>query len=78
MQQQQKHGMSATSAAGLARPSASLAQVAQAPKKTVAEVCMELLLLESARLLSSQQAGPSAAAAAEAIGIRVGRQLAER
>lgn len=43
-----------------------------------AEVCLELLLLESVRLLSSQQTGPSAAAAFEAIGIRVGKQLAER
>ena len=46
-----------------------------------AEVCMDLLAMESVRLFASQgpeAGGPPAAASLEAIGIRVGKQLAER
>ncbi|GAX76585.1 hypothetical protein CEUSTIGMA_g4031.t1 [Chlamydomonas eustigma] len=47
------------------------------PKKRCADVCMELLLLESVHLYKNRGA-PAASAALEAIGMRVGKQLAER
>ncbi len=51
----------------------------QKPQRKCAEVCMDLLAAECVRLFSSQQpGGPTAAAAMEAVGIRVGKQLAER
>lgn len=47
-------------------------------KKKCAEACLELLSIETVRLFCERQTGPSAAAALEAVGFRVGRQLAER
>jgi hypothetical protein len=44
---------------------------------TMAYLCMDLLMLESVRLLSSAE-DPGSSAALEAVGVRVGRQLAER
>lgn len=46
--------------------------------KRCAEVCLELLCAESVRFFTEQQGGPAAAAALEAIGFRLGQQLAER
>ncbi len=46
--------------------------------KRCAEVCLELLCAESIRFFTEQQGGPAAAAALEAIGFRLGQQLAER
>lgn len=39
---------------------------------------MELTCIEAVRLFTERQSGPAAAAALEAVGFRVGRQLAER
>jgi hypothetical protein len=39
---------------------------------------MELLATEVVQFFSEQQYGPAAAAALQAVGVRVGRQLAER
>lgn len=50
----------------------------QAPRRRCAEVCLDLLTIEAARLFTERQQGPAAAAALEAIGFRVGRQLAEK
>lgn len=41
-------------------------------------MCLDLLLMESVRLFHEKQSGPAAAAALEAVGFRVGQQLAER
>ena len=41
-------------------------------------MCLELLCAESVRLFHAKQSGPAAAAALEAVGYRVGQQLAER
>lgn len=47
-------------------------------KRRCAEVCVELLTIEAVRMFSERENGPPAAATLEAIGFRVGRQLAER
>eukprot|EP00803_Ostreobium_quekettii_P006921 evm.model.scf_318.6 EVM.evm.TU.scf_318.6 scf_318:28602-32904(+) len=51
-----------------------------APSKgrTCAEASLELLLIETVRRYSVEKLGPPAASTLEAIGFRVGRQLAER
>ncbi len=48
------------------------------PQRKCAEVCLELLSIEAVQLFSGKQYGPSAAAALQAVGFRVGAQLAER
>ncbi|EFJ48044.1 hypothetical protein VOLCADRAFT_91209 [Volvox carteri f. nagariensis] len=48
------------------------------PARRCGEVCLELLCVEAVRLFHEKQSGPAAAAALEAIGFRVGQQLAER
>ena len=53
-------------------------QQQQLKRRKCAEVCFELLALEALRNFSAQSTGPTAAAAMEAVGFRVGRQLAER
>ena len=50
----------------------------QRQRRRCAEVCVELLCFETAKMFVQREDGPSAAAALEAIGFRVGRQLAER
>lgn len=52
-------------------------QVVRPPPKC-AEVCLDLLTAEAVRLFSDKQYGPAAGAALQAVGFRVGRQLAER
>ncbi|KAG2451664.1 hypothetical protein HYH02_003444 [Chlamydomonas schloesseri] len=52
--------------------------VGKKPARRCAEVCLELLCAESVRLFHDKQSGPAAAAALEAVGYRVGQQLAER
>uniref|UniRef100_A0A383WPL0 Trafficking protein particle complex subunit 6B n=1 Tax=Tetradesmus obliquus TaxID=3088 RepID=A0A383WPL0_TETOB len=47
------------------------------PRKC-AEVCMDLLFTEAVQFFSEQHYGPAAGAALQAVGVRVGRQLAER
>lgn len=53
------------------------AQAVRAPPKC-AEVCLDLLTSEAVRFFSEKQYGPAAGAALQAVGFRVGRQLAER
>ena len=53
-------------------------QQSKRPARRCAEVCLELLAIESVRMFSEKQTGPTAAASLEAVGVRVGRQLAER
>ena len=53
-------------------------QASSSGRHRCAEVCMELLALESVRFFTARQGGPAAPAALEAMGIRVGKQLAER
>jgi hypothetical protein len=48
------------------------------PPAKCAEVCLDLLAGEAVRFFSAKQYGPAAAAALQAVGFRVGRQLAER
>jgi len=50
----------------------------QRQRRRCAEVCNELLGIEAVGLFTRRQCGPAAPAALEAIGFRVGRQLAER
>jgi hypothetical protein len=50
----------------------------QRQRRRCAEVCNELLTIEAVALFTQRQHGPAAPAALEAIGFRVGRQLAER
>ena len=47
-------------------------------KKVCAEVCVELLLIETVRLFYERQSGPAPSAALEAVGYRIGVQLVER
>jgi hypothetical protein len=47
-------------------------------RRKCAEVCMELLTIEAVRYFTDRDNGPAAAAALEAVGVRVGRLLAER
>eukprot|EP00877_Chromochloris_zofingiensis_P013904 jgi/Chrzof1/8768/Cz03g23230.t1 len=53
-------------------------QLSQPKKRRCAEVCVELLATEAVKHFNERQYGPAAPAALEAIGFRVGRQLAER
>lgn len=48
------------------------------PQRRCAEVCLELLLAEAVQQFSEQRYGPAGSAALQAVGFRVGRQLAER
>ncbi|KAF8063037.1 trappc6b [Scenedesmus sp. PABB004] len=48
------------------------------PPRKCAEVCLELLAAEAVALFGAKQSGPAAPAALQAVGFRVGRQLAER
>lgn len=48
------------------------------PQPKCAEVCLDLLTSEAVRFFSEKQYGPAAGAALQAVGFRVGRQLAER
>lgn len=48
------------------------------PTPKCAEVCLDLLTTEAVRFFSDKQYGPAAGAALQAVGFRVGRQLAER
>lgn len=57
--------------------SSSAAQLQQ-KKRRCAEVCVELLIIETVRMFSERESGPPPPATLEAIGFRVGRQLAER
>jgi hypothetical protein len=66
LQQQQQQAAQAAAAA------------AQRQRRRCAEVCNELLTLEAVASFTSRQYGPAAPAALEAVGFRVGRQLAER
>ncbi|GFR45946.1 hypothetical protein Agub_g7412 [Astrephomene gubernaculifera] len=59
-------------------PAPSPGVVAKKPARRCAEVCLELLCVESVRIFHEKQSGPAAAAALEAVGFRVGQQLAER
>eukprot|EP00878_Enallax_costatus_P030386 GHUV01033079.1.p1 GENE.GHUV01033079.1~~GHUV01033079.1.p1 ORF type:complete len:167 (+),score=38.98 GHUV01033079.1:238-738(+) len=52
--------------------------IQQRPPRKCAEVCLELLTTEAVKLFSEKQYGPAAPAALQAVGFRVGRQLAER
>ena len=47
-------------------------------RRRCAEVCNELLNIEAVSFFTQRQYGPAAPAALEAVGFRVGRQLAER
>jgi hypothetical protein len=58
-------------------PGGNFPQTVYNPKKRCADVCMELLLLESVHHYKDRGT-PAASAALEAIGMRVGKQLAER
>ncbi|GLI71679.1 hypothetical protein VaNZ11_016961 [Volvox africanus] len=60
------------------QPSPTPAAGVKKPARRCAEVCLELLCVESVRLFHEKQSGPAAAAALEAVGFRVGQQLAER
>jgi hypothetical protein len=57
-------------------------QQAAQKRRRCAEVCLELLLAEAVRTFGATEAGlpggPSSCAGLEAVGVRVGRQLAER
>lgn len=53
-------------------------QQQQRPPPKCAEVCLDLLTAEAVRFFSDKQYGPAAGAALQAVGFRVGRQLAER
>jgi hypothetical protein len=53
-------------------------QAPQRKQRKCAEVCLDLLATEAVCFFSARQYGPAAPAALEAIGFRVGRQLAER
>ncbi|MEW5311084.1 MAG: hypothetical protein WDW38_002827 [Sanguina aurantia] len=54
-------------------------QTLQQPKRRrCAEVCMELLSIEAVQLFTTRLNGPAAPETLEAIGFRVGRQLAEK
>ncbi|GBF87775.1 trafficking particle complex subunit 6B [Raphidocelis subcapitata] len=55
-----------------------LQQSAPRQRRRCAEVCNDLLVAEAASLFTQRQYGPAAPAALEAVGFRVGRQLAER
>jgi len=50
----------------------------QRSKRRCAEFCVDLLNTEAVKFFSERQYGPAAPAALEAIGYRLGRQLAER
>lgn len=63
---------------GLGGGGSATAQQAKQPRRRCAEVCLELMCIESVRFFNERQSGPAAAAALEAVGFRVGRQLAER
>eukprot|EP00798_Chlamydomonas_sp_ICE-L_P004067 gene4067-14156_t len=54
------------------------ASIPAVPRRRCAEVCMDLLAIEALRTFSEKQRGPAAGAALEAVGVRVGHQLAER
>jgi hypothetical protein len=53
-------------------------QMQAQPQRRCAEVCLDLLTIEAVSLFSTKQYGPTPAAALQAVGFRVGRQLAER
>lgn len=53
-------------------------QLLQRPPRKCAEVCLELLFTEAVKLFQDKQCGPAAPAALQAVGFRVGRQLADR
>lgn len=53
-------------------------QPQQRQRRRCAEVCNELLTIEAVSFFTQRQYGPAAPAALEAVGFRVGRQLAER
>jgi hypothetical protein len=69
MQQQQQLDM---------QPAQPQQQPAQRPRRRCAEACMESLANEAVRFFSEREYGPAAPAALEAVGYRMGRQLAER
>jgi hypothetical protein len=62
---------------GYQQPQQQPQQVVRPPPKC-AEVCLDLLTSEAVRFFSDKQYGPAAGAALQAVGFRVGRQLAER
>lgn len=47
-------------------------------KRECAESCLDFLVIEAVDLYRRAQSGPPASTALDAIGFRVGRQLAER
>lgn len=53
-------------------------QAGSGRKRRCAEVCLELLLLETVRTVTDRMSGPAVGVTLEAIGFRVGAQLAER
>jgi hypothetical protein len=63
---------------GAAAPAGGALQQAPRQRRRCAEVCNDLLVAEAASLFTQRQYGPAAPAALEAVGFRVGRQLAER
>jgi hypothetical protein len=89
-QQQQQQQTASTSGGGgpamhMGSHGGKLAQGMQGLKlqqrpavSSCAEVCLELLTAEAVRFYAQQDAGPSPAAALQAVGMRVGERLAER
>ncbi len=59
-------------------PAASPRPVASVAGRKCAETCLDLLTTEAVALFSDRDYGPAAPAALQAVGFRVGRQLAER
>lgn len=63
---------------GYQQQTTQVQQQQQRPPPKCAEVCLDLLTAEAVRFFSDKQYGPAAGAALQAVGFRVGRQLAER